>query len=141
MPACVAGEEQQRQKRPHVLDGVGVELPVDLEDMVVKQSEKRVDQQGEHPHVQHDHNEMCIRDSLAAIRLRTDSILQTENSDRETAREFVTDIGQEAERLSRITEDLLRLTRLDSNVLERPVVVDALPVLEQVCLLYKSRCV
>ena len=29
-------------------------------------------------------------------------------------------------------EDLLRLTRLDSNVLERPVVVDALPVLEQV---------
>lgn len=39
VPACVAGEEQQRQKRPHVLDGVGVELPVDLEDMVVKQSE------------------------------------------------------------------------------------------------------
>ncbi len=31
---------QQRQKRPHVLDGVG-EPPVDLEDMVVKQSGKR----------------------------------------------------------------------------------------------------
>ena len=73
-----------------------------------------------------------LKTPLAAIRLLTDSILQTENIDRETAREFVTDIGQEAERLSRITEDLLRLTRLDSNVLERPVVVDALPVLEQV---------
>ena len=73
-----------------------------------------------------------MKTPLAAIRLLTDSILQTENIDRETAREFVTDIGQEAERLSRITEDLLRLTRLDSNVLERPVVVDALPVLEQV---------
>ena len=70
-----------------------------------------------------------LKTPLAAIRLLTDSILQTENIDRETAREFVTDIGQEAERLSRITEDLLRLTRLDSNVLERPVVVDALPVL------------
>ena len=73
-----------------------------------------------------------LKTPLAAIRLLTDSILQTENIDRETAREFVTDIGQEAERLSRITEDLLRLTRLDSNVLERSVVVDALPVLEQV---------
>lgn len=60
-----------------------------------------------------------LKTPLAAIRLLTDSILQTENIDRETAREFVTDIGQEAERLSRITEDLLRLTRLDSNVLER----------------------
>ena len=65
-----------------------------------------------------------LKTPLAAIRLLTDSILQTENIDRETAREFVTDIGQEAERLSRITEDLLRLTRLDSNVLERPVVVE-----------------
>ena len=69
---------------------------------------------------------------LAAIRLLTDSILQTDNIDPETTREFVTDIGQEAERLSRITEDLLRLTRLDSGVLDPPAVVDVLPVLEQV---------
>ena len=73
-----------------------------------------------------------LKTPLAAIRLLTDSILQTDNIDRETAREFVADIGQEAERLSRITEDLLRLTRLDSGVLEPPVVVDVLPVLEQV---------
>ena len=34
-----------------------------------------------------------LKTPLAAIRLLTDSILQTENIDRETAREFVTDIG------------------------------------------------
>ena len=73
-----------------------------------------------------------LKTPLAAIRLLTDSILQTDNIDPETTREFVTDIGQEAERLSRITEDLLRLTRLDSGVLDPPAVVDVLPVLEQV---------
>lgn len=73
-----------------------------------------------------------LKTPLAAIRLLTDSILQTDNIDRATAREFVSDIGAEAERLSRITEDLLRLTRLDSGVLETPTVVDVLPVLKQV---------
>ena len=73
-----------------------------------------------------------LKTPLAAIRLLTDSILQTDNIDRATAREFVSDIGAEAERLSRITEDLLRLTRLDSGVLEPPTVVDVLPVLKQV---------
>ena len=73
-----------------------------------------------------------LKTPLAAIRLLSDSILQTENIDPETTKEFVTDIGREAERLSRITEDLLRLTRLDSGVLEPPAAVDILPVLEQV---------
>ena len=73
-----------------------------------------------------------LKTPLAGIRLLTDSILQTDDMNAETTREFVADIGEEAQRLTRITEDLLRLTRLDSNVLERPVVVDALPVLEQV---------
>lgn len=73
-----------------------------------------------------------LKTPLAAIRLLSDSILQTENIDRETTEEFVTDIGREAERLSRITEDLLRLTRLDSGVLDPPAAVDILPVLEQV---------
>ena len=69
---------------------------------------------------------------LAAIRLLTDAILQAENIDAATAREFVADIGLEAERLSRITEDLLRLTKLDSNLLEKGSVVNVLPVLERV---------
>ncbi len=72
-----------------------------------------------------------LKTPLAAIRLLTDSILQTDSIDRETTRDFVSDIGQEADRLSRITEDLLRLTKLDSGVLEEPVEVDVLPVLEQ----------
>ena len=52
-----------------------------------------------------------LKTPLAAIRLLTDSILQTDNIDPATTREFVSDIGREAERLSRITEDLLRLDR------------------------------
>jgi len=73
-----------------------------------------------------------LKTPLAAIRLLTDSILQTDNMDMETVRDFVTDIGSEAERLSRITEDLLRLTRLDSNQIKPPEVVEVAPVLEQV---------
>lgn len=73
-----------------------------------------------------------LKTPLAAIRLLTDSILQTENMDAETTREFVADIGSEADRLSRITEDLLRLTKLDSGVLEQADAVNVLPVLEQV---------
>lgn len=73
-----------------------------------------------------------LKTPLAAIRLLTDSILQTENIDRETTREFVADIGQEAERLSRITEDLLQLTRLDNGVLDQAGAVRVLPILEQV---------
>lgn len=73
-----------------------------------------------------------LKTPLAAIRLLTDSILQTENIDLATTREFVADIGQEADRLSRISEDLLRLTRLDSSVTAPPSAVDVGPVLEQV---------
>ena len=73
-----------------------------------------------------------LKTPLAAIRLLTDSILQNENIDNDTAREFVSDIGQEAERLSRITEDLLRLTRLDSGVAEAPSPIRVAPVLDRV---------
>ena len=73
-----------------------------------------------------------LKTPLAAIRLLTDSILQNESMEGETLREFVGDIGQEAERLSRITEDLLRLTRLDSGVSEPAVRVEVAAVLERV---------
>ena len=73
-----------------------------------------------------------LKTPLAAIQLLSDSIMQTDGIDMETTREFVSDIGAEAERLTRITEDLLRLTKLDSGVLEPATLVDPLPVLRQV---------
>ncbi len=56
-----------------------------------------------------------LKTPLASIRLLTDSILQSDGMDPDTAREFIEDIGREAERLSRITEKLLTLTRMDSR--------------------------
>lgn len=56
-----------------------------------------------------------LKTPLASIRLLTDSILQNEKIDPDTVREFVGDIGEEAERLHRITEKLLTLTRLDAS--------------------------
>ena len=68
-----------------------------------------------------------LKTPLASIRLLTDSILQSEHMDADTAREFVTDIGEEAERLTRITEKLLTLTRMDAAapVVTGPVEVKA----------------
>ncbi len=56
-----------------------------------------------------------LKTPLASIRLLTDSILQSEHMDGETTKDFVSDIGAEAERLTRITEDLLTLTRMDGE--------------------------
>lgn len=72
-----------------------------------------------------------LKTPLAGIRLLSDSILQTEDMDAGTVREFVGDIEQESERLTRITEDLLRLTRLDSGVVEEAAPVAVSPVIER----------
>ncbi len=60
-----------------------------------------------------------LRTPLAAIRLLSDSITQSDNMDGGTMREFATDIGSEAERLQRITEKLMNLTKLDAGVTKR----------------------
>lgn len=64
-----------------------------------------------------------LKTPLASIRLLADSIVQNENMKPETMREFANDIGDEAERLQRISEKLLSLTRLDSEteVVKEPV--------------------
>lgn len=54
-----------------------------------------------------------LRTPLSSIRLLTDSIIQTENIDVATTKEFLADIGEEIDRLTRIAERLLILTRLD----------------------------
>ena len=73
-----------------------------------------------------------LKTPLAGIRLLTDSILHSDDMDSDTTREFVSDIGREAERLTRITENLLRLTRLDSAVVPEAQRVEVCPVLDRV---------
>ena len=73
-----------------------------------------------------------LKTPLASIRLLTDSILQNEQMDAETAKEFVADIGEEAERLTRITEKLLTLTRLDTAPPVETEPVDVKYVVEKV---------
>ena len=65
-----------------------------------------------------------LKTPLAAIRLLSDSIVQSGGMDMETVMEFVTDIGNEADRLQRITEKLLSLTRLENVKQPRSGAVD-----------------
>ncbi len=55
-----------------------------------------------------------LKTPLASIKLLSDSILQND-MDMETTREFVSDIGNEADRLNRMTLKLLELTRGEAN--------------------------
>ena len=73
-----------------------------------------------------------LKTPLASIRLLTDSILQTGDMDLATVKDFVSDIGEEAERLTRISEKLLTLTRMDSAVAVENVPVDVRKVVEAV---------
>ena len=57
-----------------------------------------------------------LKTPLASIRLLSDSIVNSENMDIGTMREFVTDIGNEADRLQRTTEKLLSLSKMDSGI-------------------------
>ena len=72
-----------------------------------------------------------LKTPLASIRLLADSILQTDEMDPEMVRDFVGDIGSEAERLTRITEHLLALTRLDSLPAGKQHPVDVAEVAEK----------
>ena len=73
-----------------------------------------------------------LKTPLASIRLLTDSILQNESVDMGTVREFVADIGEEADRLTRISEHLLALTRLDAGAERKPEPVELGAVTEKV---------
>ncbi len=65
-----------------------------------------------------------LRTPLTSIKLLSDSILQSSGMDEDTVHEFVEDIGGQAERLTRITEKLLSLTKLDNAAAGEPVPVD-----------------
>ena len=55
-----------------------------------------------------------LKTPLASIKLLSDSILQND-MDSATIKEFVGDIGNEADRLNRMTQKLLSLTRIESQ--------------------------
>ncbi len=65
-----------------------------------------------------------LKTPLASIRLLADSLLQNDGVPMDTVKEFVSDIGHEAERLQRTTEKLLDLSRRDDGVLVAPEPVD-----------------
>ena len=65
-----------------------------------------------------------LKTPLASIRLLSDSILQNEGIERATVQEFISDIGAEAERLSRTTEKLMTLGKMDSHVSDDKTAVD-----------------
>lgn len=72
-----------------------------------------------------------LKTPLASIKLLTDSILQND-MDQDTMREFVADVGNEADRLTRLTAKLLELTRLDSQPSEERELVIVRPVADRV---------
>jgi Signal transduction histidine kinase len=72
-----------------------------------------------------------LKTPLASIKLLSDSILQND-MDPGTVREFVGDIGDEADRLTRLSQKLLELTKLDAMAEEERRIVDIQAVARKV---------
>ena len=67
-----------------------------------------------------------LKTPLASIKLLVDSINEADELDQRLLKEFMRDVGDEIERLVRITDRLFLLTRIDSSPgIEADVVVDA----------------
>ena len=71
-----------------------------------------------------------LKTPLASIRLLSDSVVQNKEMEPALVREFVQDIGHEADRLARTTEKLLSLTRLDGEAAIETAAVDLKKVAE-----------
>ena len=71
-----------------------------------------------------------LKTPLASIKLLTDSILQND-MDQASIREFVSDIGNEADRLNRLTQKLLALTRIDHQDTLMPEVSKIQPTVDR----------
>ena len=72
-----------------------------------------------------------LKTPLASIKLLSDSILQND-MDMDTVKEFVGDIGNEADRLNRMSTKLLSLTRIESQVDGDCEIVEVAPTIERV---------
>lgn len=73
-----------------------------------------------------------LKTPLASIRLLADSLLQNPEIDRELEQEFLNDINMEVDRLSHITEELLILTRLESDMEVRSAMLDVRDIVAEV---------
>ena len=78
-----------------------------------------------------------LKTPLASIKLLTDSILQND-MDMQTIREFVGDIGDEAERLNRTSQKLLSLSRIDSQADGDCEIVYMAPTIQKVARMLKA---
>ncbi len=66
-----------------------------------------------------------LKTPMATIKLLCDSIVSTENPDMDMVKEFLNDLSDEIDRLTRLIESLLTLTKLDSSeTVLKPVLVD-----------------
>lgn len=72
-----------------------------------------------------------LKTPLASIKLLSDSILQND-MDTETIKEFVGDIGNEADRLNRMTQKLLSLSRIETQEDSDCEIVNIVPTVERV---------
>ena len=72
-----------------------------------------------------------LKTPLASIKLLSDSIMQND-MDMVTVREFVGDIGNEADRLNRMTEKLLSLTKVDGQREEESEIIYMAPTVHRV---------
>ena len=80
-----------------------------------------------------------LKTPLASIKLLSDSILQND-MDIETIREFVSDIGDEADRLNRMSQKLLDLTRGEGPTEEDPgEIIYMAPTVERVVKMLHSQ--
>ncbi len=62
-----------------------------------------------------------LKTPLSSIKLICDSLLQNPETDRETVNEFLADMNEQVDRLTRIVNKLLSLTKLDSSTDESEV--------------------
>jgi len=78
-----------------------------------------------------------LKTPIAAITLLSDSIVQNEDMDMETIREFVSDISHEANRMQRTTEELLDLSRLDDDMPRHVELINVERVVNEALLLLR----
>ena len=81
-----------------------------------------------------------LKTPLASIKLLSDSILQYD-MDLETVREFVGDIGDEAERLNRMTAKLLSLTKAEGLPNEESEIIFMGPTVQRVARMLRHNAI